>query len=125
MTIKKLTELPDADNIQDGDTLYLVQGGASKKISKRNMDQAIVRTVTSGTAITTADEVLRCNGTFAVTLPAASGSGDLFLVKNISSGTITITPNGSDTIDGQGTFVLVGYERVVLLDGAAGNWDVL
>lgn len=125
MAIKKLTELPDADHIQDGDTLYLVQDGASKKISKRDMDQAILRTVTSGTAITTADEVLRCNGTFAVTLPAATGSGDLFLVKNIGSGTVTITPDGSDTIDGLGSYALVGLERVVVLDGAAGNWDVL
>jgi len=125
MAIKKLTELPDAAAIGPDDVIYLVQAGASKKITKRDMDAAIIRTVTSTAVITSGDEVVRCNGTFNVTLPAATGSGDMYLVKNIGSGTITILPAGSNTIDGSASYTLPELERALLLDGAAGNWDVM
>lgn len=70
--------------------------------------------------------------TSPVTLPAATGSQTFLGVKNSSGGTLTITPAGSDTIDGvsgsQTTFgstVMRANTAVLLYDSAAGQWLII
>lgn len=62
------------------------------------------RAVTSSsgtTVLTTTDHLVQCTGsaTHTFTLPAAA-SGRVLLIKNSSSGTLTVNRAGSDTIDG-------------------------
>jgi hypothetical protein len=82
-----------------------------------------IRTVTGATSVVAGDQVIRCNGTFAVTLPAATGSRRAYLVRNIGTGVVTVTRAGSDLINGGSTVVLTQYQAVSLLDVAAGVWD--
>lgn len=66
---------------------------------------------------------------FAVNLPASSAgtAGQSIRIKNDSDSTnvITITPDGSDTIDGAATFAIaVARASVDLVDDGTGNWLV-
>lgn len=47
-------------------------------------------------------------------------------IKNIGVGTLTIDPNGSETIDGQATYTVEQYEFVeIQIDGAGTGWNLL
>jgi len=76
---------------------------------------------------TTGDhQFIPCNGTFTVTLYAASGnSGKAITVKNIGTGTITLDGNASETIDGAVTVTIpVQYGSLTLVcDGS--NWHII
>lgn len=61
-------------------------------------------------------------------LPAATRSGKIFYFKKIdsSANTVTITPDGTDTIDGAASFVLdTQWQSVTIQDGASGAWYIL
>ena len=67
-------------------------------------------TIVSKSAAYTAnvnDRVILCTGTWSLTLPQASlANGITLVIKNVSTGTITIDGYGSETIDGATTKVL-------------------
>lgn len=71
------------------------------------------------------DDVVLANGTFTVTLPAATGSNRILCVKNISVGTITLAAAGVDLIDGVGSQPISALCALVILDGAVGLWNIL
>ena len=72
------------------------------------------------------DDVLRYTGTFTATLPASTGLGKMYWIKNLGTGTITVAATGSDVIDGAVSIESsVQYGKVQLVDGAAGYWDIL
>ena len=76
--------------------------------------------------------VVGAAGAKTVNLPALSGvkTGARVIVKdsagNAASGTITITPNGSDTIDGAASATITTNNGVLRLfaTGSAGRWEV-
>lgn len=86
-----------------------------------------VTTQTTTYTVTTADEVVVCNSTtaFTVTLPAATGGGQTYAVKNINTGTITVEGDGSDTLDGAANITLGQWDAVQLVDYAANSWVVI
>lgn len=73
---------------------------------------------------------LRCNavgGNMVVNLPLAIGNGRLVSIKKIdaSANTVTITPNGAETIDGAATYVLAAqWDVVQFVDAATGLWEI-
>jgi hypothetical protein len=73
--------------------------------------------------ITAADEYIRCDGTFEVTLPATTGSGDVYFIANIGTGTITPVVTGSDTINGTTPLTIPTMTIAYYVDAVAGNWD--
>ena len=75
--------------------------------------------------IAAGDEVIRCDGTFTVTLPPATGSGLAYCVKNVGSGAITVDGDGADTIDGSATSTLYSKDSSAFLDAATSTWDIL
>lgn len=86
-------------------------------------------TITSQSSTYTAvinDFVLVTSGTFTVNLPASSGnSGKCIRVKNLSTGTITLDGNSTETIDGATTLDMPGIQYqtyTVCSDGT--NWVV-
>lgn len=90
------------------------------------LDAAAVLTVVNKVGpyvIQASDEVIRCNGTFTVTLPPATGSGVVYCVKNVGVGVITLDADGADLIDGAGSLSLAAKASAVVLDAAAGVWD--
>jgi hypothetical protein len=84
-----------------------------------------VTTQTTTYNILVTDDLIRCNGTFTVALPAATGTGKPYTIKNVGSGLITIDGNGSDTIDGSLTQSLLSLESLTLVDSATGVWDII
>jgi hypothetical protein len=73
------------------------------------------------------DNLVVCNSTtaFTVTLPAASGSGKIYHIKNINSGTITLEGNSSDTIDGDLNVPIIQWDDVSVIDYAANKWVIV
>jgi len=74
---------------------------------------------TSGFTVGVADrhKIFNCtSGTFTVTLTAAAtfADGFVFTVVNSGSGTITIDPNSSETIDGATTLALTPGQRCIV-----------
>lgn len=85
-------------------------------------------TKTTTYIITTADDLIIGNATtaFTVSLPAASGAGQRVIIKNINTGTVSVAPDGTDTIDGVNSAVILErYESVTLVDYASGAWAIV
>ena len=82
-------------------------------------------TKTAAYTVTSTDrgKVLACSGTFTVTLPDASavGSGFAVAVANYGSGTITIDPFSSQTLDGAATRTLAP-RRMMVVCAINGEW---
>ena len=73
-------------------------------------------TVTSDNA-----KIISCSGTFTLSLGAAEdlGAGWYCFVKNTGTGTITIDPDGSETINGESTYEMTGEHFLcVVCDGS-------
>jgi hypothetical protein len=61
------------------------------------------------------------------TLPPASGSGRVIIVKNVDTtgGVVMVVPQGTDTIDGGGeTDITLANNAIRLIDGAPGQWMI-
>jgi hypothetical protein len=85
-------------------------------------------TIETGATYTVGDvDLVVCNrgSAMAVTLPVASGSGRLIIVKNINTGTVTVDGNGSDTIDGDLTQELLQWEAIGMIDYVANAWVIV
>jgi len=82
-----------------------------------------IKSKTATYAILAGDEYIRCNGTFTVTLPAATGSGNAYIVANVGTGTITVATTGGDTINGTTPLTIPTMTIAYYIDGVADNWD--
>jgi hypothetical protein len=142
-TAKYQITTPDNGNY----TVYLASGAATDLqtllvLAGTGVDQDAAQTIiddlviemrsvdlaspTTTYVVTSANEYIRCNGTFTITLPAATGSGIVYLFKNIGTGVITIARAGTDLIDGAASQTLLyQYETMLLCDAAAGVWDII
>ena len=85
-----------------------------------------LRNVTATDTFATANETINCTAnTFTVNLPTAVGiQGTTYTLVNSGTGTITLDPNGTETINGNTTIDLVQYvSRTVQSDGT--NWIII
>lgn len=80
-----------------------------------------ISTKTGAYTATAADEVLLCNGTFTLTLPAAaSNTRRRYSIRNTGAGTVTIDPNAAELINGAATLALTGGQfSTIVCDGSA------
>ncbi|HEY3999016.1 MAG TPA: hypothetical protein VGO93_09145 [Candidatus Xenobia bacterium] len=74
-------------------------------------------------------ELIRCLSTGSISIPLlpATGSGNMLCFKNrpTSTGSVTITANGSDTIDGMASFTLArAGDSCTIADVAVGEWEI-
>lgn len=75
-------------------------------------------------ASATTDYVYLCTGTLNLTLPDATTNSNLYTIKNVGNGIITISTTSSQTIDGSLTITLpVQYTSVDVTSDTA-NWNV-
>ena len=72
--------------------------------------------------ITAAHEYVWSDGTVTITLPASTGSGDVYFVSNQGVGTITPAVTGSDTINNTTPLTIPTMTTVFYVDAEAGNW---
>jgi hypothetical protein len=65
------------------------------------------------------------SGTFTVTLPTAIGvKGKQYVIKNIGSGTITVSTTSSQTIDGNNTISLTQNDSIVVISDDS-DWKII
>ena len=118
-----------------GDGFLTVNGGTNNGVDKLQVvgsitatgfAQAYLARTTNYTA-TTSDYFIDCTtGTFTVNLFTAVGNtGRILIIKNSGTGTITVDPNGTQTIDGATTQTLsTQWSRVhIISDGT--NWKII
>ncbi|WP_130470653.1 hypothetical protein [Candidatus Magnetaquicoccus inordinatus] len=90
-----------------------------------NLSGSVFATKTSNYTATISDYdgIFLCNGTFTFSLSAAASLGDGWscTIKNTGTGTITIDPSGSETIDGSATLSLSAQyqQATIVCDGGA------
>ncbi len=88
--------------------------------------QTYSRKVTASATLTTTDRVVEVNSTSAttMTLPsAASMKGFKLSFININTGMVTITPNGSDTINGASNYSLTSqYQPLSIFSDGTAWW---
>jgi len=85
------------------------------------------RGVTADTTATTSDSVIFCNPEqdITVALPTAVGiTGKVYDIRNASVFEVTVDPDGTETINGATTKILIQYNSItVISDG--NNWAIL
>lgn len=92
-------------------------GGSTRSISS-------VSTNTAAGSTAGTDYVYLCSGTMTLTLPDAVANTNLYTVKNVGTGVITIATTSAQTIDGDTTVIMpVRYTAVDLISDTA-NWNV-
>jgi hypothetical protein len=95
-----------------------------------------VRTLSATTLTldtTTADDIILCNPsaaqTITLTAAATAGTGRVITIKDVSGNAqafnITLTPNGTEKIDGQSNYVIVQNYASIELVSNGSNWFVL
>lgn len=74
------------------------------------------------------DQFVEANsgGAFNLTLPANSlNTGRRYIIFNKGAGTVTILPNGADTINGAASLAVAQYGTVMLTADGLGMWSAL
>ena len=95
-----------------------------------SLNTTTIRTISTSQNALTSDNVITCTATLTLSLYQATGSGRQLIIKNFASTqntpcVITLTPYGSDKIDGNTTFVLDNiYDWIQLKDIGIGNWTI-
>lgn len=89
----------------------------------RSVNTVAVNTAAGAVAAT--DYVYLASGTLNITLPTSVGNSNLYTVKNIGAGTVTILTTGGETIDGSANLILpLQFTSVDLISNNSGNWDI-
>lgn len=93
-------------------------GGTVRSINSVSVD-------TSAAAVAATDYVYLCSGTMILTLPDATASNtNLYTIKNVGSGIITIATTSAQTIDGTTTITMpTQYTSVDVISDTA-NWSI-
>lgn len=89
----------------------------------RSIASVATNTAAGSTAAT--DYVYLASGTITVTLPTTSGNTNLYTIKNIGAGVVTVATTGGETIDGSASASIpvqfTSYDFVA----TGGNWNVV
>jgi len=108
-----------------GNTLNIPQysaGGGSGITRSVN----VISTSTAAGSSASTDYVYLVSGTTTLTLPTAIGNTNLYTVKNVGSGNVTVATTSAQTIDGGSTAVLTANLQGsidLISDGA--NWNII
>ncbi len=83
-------------------------------------------TVSSNYTVLDRDYSIFASGTITISLPTAAGcAGRIYIIKNTSTGAITIDPDGSETIDGSSTKILTTQNETAALQSNGTNWHII
>jgi hypothetical protein len=113
-----------ADNVSDPGTVYAENFGTAQ-----TDDSAL--SVTSGYTVTAANKfvTVASSGATTLNLPAVATRTQWVTIKNVAGGTVVVTPNGSDTIEGSlATYTIEAaatplFPTITLVPGT-GTWWV-
>ncbi|PGH59462.1 hypothetical protein CRT60_00320 [Azospirillum palustre] len=79
--------------------------------------------------VTTSDggKLFACTGTFTLTMPSATSAtnGFTIAVSNVGSGTITLSPNGSDTVANRSVLTVAPSAGILCVSNGSNGWAVI
>ena len=102
------------------DVTITATGGTGGSV--RVIESVSIDTVAGATAGT--DYVFLVTGTTKITLPTAVGNTNLYTIKNVGTGVVTVDTTSSQTIDGDLTIIMpVRYTSVDIISDIA-NWNI-
>ena len=108
------------DKTKQVDVTFIATGTGSG--ITRSINSVSISTVAAATAGT--DYVYLCTGTIDLTLPDATTNTNLYTIKNVGTGVVTIKTTSAQTVDGQTTLVMpVQFTSVDLISDTA-NWNL-
>lgn len=76
--------------------------------------------------ILSSDYLLICNkvSNITINLPSATGSGKIYKIKNINTGKVIVTPDGTETIDNESSQEISQWECLEIIDYSTGLWII-
>lgn len=105
------------------DVTIIAAGGGSGSGIVRSINS--ISTPTSAGNSSTTDYVYLVSGTTTLTLPdATSGNTNLYTVKNVGNGTVTVATVSAQTIDGSASITLPVKYTSVDIESDGSNWNV-
>lgn len=111
------------DTTKKVDITISATGGGGGGGIVRSVNTVAISTAAGSTSGT--DYVYLASGTITITLPTSVGNSNLYTIKNIGAGTVTVNTTGGETIDGGTTVTMpVQFTSVDLISNNSGNWDV-
>lgn len=100
---------------------YEIMRGPARMVSP-----AVAKSATFTVGLEDIGKTFLCTGTFTANLPAVANAGNGFfvIIKNVSTGAITIDGNSSETIDGFTTIVVPAlWSYTIVTDGS--SWQTV
>lgn len=93
-------------------------GGISRSINSISTSQPAGSTPAT-------DYVYLCTGTLTLTMPdATAGNTNLYTVKNVGTGVVTVNTTSAQTIDGSPTAILPLQYTSIDLESDTANWNI-
>lgn len=103
--------------------ITITSSGSGGSGITRQIQTVIIPTLMDATV--NIDQVYLVAGTVTMTLPTSVGNKNMYTVKNIGAGVVTIITTGGETIDGSVNITMpVQYTSVDLISNNAGNWNI-
>jgi len=119
------TPVPNTRELTINGTTYDLSANRSWTITASGKSINVVSVNTNAGSASSTDYVYLASGTINVTLPTAVGNQNLYTIKNVGTGTITIDTTSSQTIDGSLTApIKVQYLSLTLISDGA-NWNII
>jgi hypothetical protein len=130
------TDLTQSDVYQLQDNIQVLKGGLEgvtpsttiEALASAIITSAVDTFTTSPKTLTDTQFIVIGNmaTTLVVNLPTAVGiKGKIYIVKNIGAGDISLTPDGTETIDGVNAAVTVEQYGSVTVASDNANWIIL
>ena len=83
------------------------------------------RTIESPTTtVAITKDIVLCNGEFTATLPAGT-AGQMVIVKNVGTDTVTVVGNGGTTIDGASSYILYHKHETATFVYSGSVWYIV
>jgi len=117
--------VPTSRNLTINGETYDLTEDRSWTITASGKSINVVSTNTNAGSDSSTDYVYLASGTITITLPTAVGNQNLYTIKNVGTGVITINTLSSQTIDGSLTApIRVRYLSLTLVSDGA-NWNII
>jgi hypothetical protein len=117
--------VPTSRTLTINGTTYDLTADRSWTITASGKSINTVSINTSAGSASSTDYVYLASGTINVTLPTAVGNQNLYTIKNVGTGVITVNTTSSQTIDGSLTApIKIQYLSLTLVSNGA-NWNII
>jgi len=124
-TLSGLGGVPTSRELTINGVTYNLSADRSWTITASGKSINVVSINTNAGSASSTDYVYLASGTINITLPTAIGNQNLYTIKNVGTGIITIDTTSSQTVDGSLTAPInVQYLSLTIISDGA-NWNII